>query len=97
MPRSYHKCRPRRIKYKRPMAPLFRWFLTSAETCLSLGISRLTLQRWMQSWAEGNPNPQRPQPFVLSRRKDGTPSVIRYRWEDLLRLVPLLAVPTYNR
>jgi hypothetical protein len=86
MSRPYHKRRARRIKYKRPVAPPFRWFLTPAETCLSLGISRLTLQRWMQSWTEGNPNPQGPQPFILSRRKDGSPSQVRYRWDDVLRL-----------
>jgi hypothetical protein len=86
MPRFYHKRRARRIRYQRPVAPPFRWFLTPAETCLSLGISRLTLQRWMQSWTEGNPNPQGPQPFILSRRKDGRPSQVRYRWEEVLRL-----------
>jgi len=82
--RPYHKRRARRIKYKRPIAPPFRWFLTPAETCLSLGISRFTLQRWMQSWAEGRP--QGPEPFVFSRRKDGSPSQVRYRWEDVFRL-----------
>jgi len=84
MPRPYHKRRARRIKYKRPVAPLFRWFLTPAETCLSLGISRLTLQRWMQSWSDNRP--QGPEPIVLSRRKDGSPSQIRHRWEDVLHL-----------
>ena len=68
MSRPYHKRRARRIKYKRPIAPPFRWFLKPAETCLSLGISRLTLQRWMHSWAEGRS--QGPEPFVLSLRKD---------------------------
>jgi|SRR5215469_2633737 hypothetical protein len=84
MPRPYHKRHHRRIKYTRPVAPPFRWFLTPAETCLSLGISRLTLQRWMQSWAEGRP--QGPEPIILSHRKDGSPSQVRYRWEDVLRL-----------
>jgi len=84
MSRPYHKRRARRIKYKRPIAPPFRWFLKPAETCLSLGISRLTLQRWMHSWAEGRS--QGPEPFVLSLRKDSSPSQVRYRWEEVLRL-----------
>jgi hypothetical protein len=79
MPRPY---RSRRIK--QPVAPPFRWFLTPAQTCLSLSISRLTLQRWMQSWLAGNP--QGPEPIILSRRKDGSPSQVRYRWEQVLQL-----------
>ena len=84
MPRSYHKRRARRIKYKRPVAPLFRYFLNPQETAAALGVSRLTLQCWMQSWSDNRP--QGPEPIVLSRRKDGSPSQIRHRWEDVLHL-----------
>jgi hypothetical protein len=84
MPRPYHKRRARRIRYKSPVKPPFRYFLNPQETAAALGVSRLTLQRWTKSSLAGNPQGG-VEPVILSRRKDGSPSVIRYRWEQVLR------------
>jgi hypothetical protein len=82
----FRKRRPRKVQYKRPVAPPFRYFLTPKEMCLALGISRLTGQRWAKTWFDNDPFPRGIEPIVLAKRKDGSPSVIRYRWENVLRL-----------
>ena len=85
---SFRKRKPRKVQYKKPVAPPFRYFLTPKEMCLALGISRLTGQRWAKTWFDNEPFPRGIEPIVLAKRKNGTPSVIRYRWEDVLRLLP---------
>lgn len=80
-----YKPRKRRIKRYPRVAPPFRYLLTPKEASLALGVSRLTLQRWTKSYFEGRPRGG-VEPVVLARRKDGTPSIVRFRWDSVMRL-----------
>lgn len=57
--------------------------LTPAEMCHALSITPLTLQHWTKAWLDGEKDFYNIHPVVFSRRKDGSPSTVRYRVDEL--------------